>query len=141
MIRKFEKEDLEEILKIEKEAFPKSPYSRFTFLYFAKNYPDNFLVYVEKTTGKIIGYIIFYDEGEGHIASIAVLPGYRRKRIGTKLVEEVLKVTKGKAMVEVRKSNEIAINFYKKLGFSLRYVIQMYYGDEDALVMVREGEE
>jgi len=33
MIRKFSFSDLEDILGIEKEAFPKSPYSRFTFLY------------------------------------------------------------------------------------------------------------
>jgi len=129
------------ILGIEKEAFPKSPYNRFSFLYYASIYPDNFLVYVYKDTGmglkKIVGYIIFYPEG--HIVSIAVDPAYRRRGIGTELVEEVLKRTKGTARVEVRESNEVAKKFYTQLGFTVQTVIPEYYSDEDALVMVRTG--
>jgi ribosomal-protein-alanine N-acetyltransferase len=129
------------ILGIEKEAFPKSPYSRFIFLYYAHIYPDNFLVYVytDPETGlkKIVGYIIFYPQG--HIISIAVDPAYRRRGIGTELVEEVLKRTKGRARVEVRESNEVAKRFYTRLGFAVQAVIPEYYGDEDARVMVRTG--
>ena len=139
MIRKFKLSDLATILGIEKGAFPKSPYNRFIFLYYAHIYPDSFLVYVYKDleTGlkKIVGYIIFYPQG--HIVSIAVDPPYRRRRIGTELVEEVLKRTKGRASVEVRESNEVAKKFYTQLGFTLQTVIPEYYGDEDALVMVR----
>ena len=141
MIRKFKLSDLATILGIEKEAFPKSPYNRFSFLYYASIYPDNFLVYVYKDTGmglkKIVGYIIFYPEG--HIVSIAVDPAYRRRGIGTELVEEVLKRTKGTARVEVRESNEVAKKFYTQLGFTVQTVIPEYYSDEDALVMVRTG--
>jgi ribosomal-protein-alanine N-acetyltransferase len=139
LIRKFKISDLATILGIEKEAFPKSPYSRFIFLYYASIYPDNFLVYVYKDTetglNKIGGYIIFYPHG--HIVSIAVDPAYRRRGIGTELVEEVLKRTKGTARVEVRKSNEVAKKFYTQLGFTVQTVIPKYYGDEDALVMIR----
>jgi len=142
MIRKFSFSDLEDILGIEKEAFPKSPYSRFTFLYYASACRDNFLVYVHETKekkrmNKIVGYIIFYPGG--HIVSIAVHPAHRRNGIGTELVGEVLKRTKGKAIVEVRESNEVAKEFYKHLGFSLRTIILKYYGDEDALVMIRKA--
>ena len=141
MIRKFKRSDLEEILRIEEKAFPKSPYDGFTFLHFASAYPDNFMVYVYEDKGKslnkIVGYIIFYPEG--HIVSIAVHPAYRRRGIGTEFVEAVLKRTKGKASVEVRASNELAKKFYNHLGFSLRTIIPKYYGDEDALVMVRTG--
>ncbi|MEA2032762.1 MAG: GNAT family N-acetyltransferase [Euryarchaeota archaeon] len=141
MIRKFRILDLDAILRIEKEAFPKSPYNRFTFLYYASAYQDNFLVYVHedkrKNLNKIAGYIIFYPAG--HIVSIAVHPAYRRKGIGNELVGEVLKVTKGKASVEVRESNEIAKEFYTHLGFFLQAIIPKYYGDEDALVMIRRG--
>jgi len=141
MIRRFNWSDLEDILGIEKKAFPKSPYSRFTFLYYASAYRDNFLVYVHEDKGKglnkIGGYIIFYPDG--HIVSIAVHPAYRRRGIGTKLVGEVLKVTKGNASVEVRESNEMAKEFYTHLGFSLQVIIPKYYGDEDALLMIRRG--
>ncbi|MGB2727873.1 MAG: ribosomal protein S18-alanine N-acetyltransferase [Halobacteriota archaeon] len=137
MIRKFRRSDLEEILRIEEKAFPKSPYDGFIFLHYASAYPDNFMVYEDKGQSLIVGYIIFHPEG--HIVSIAVHPAYRRKGIGTELVAVVLKVTKGNASVEVRASNEVAKAFYKHSGFSLRTIIPDYYGDEDALVMVRIG--
>jgi ribosomal-protein-alanine N-acetyltransferase len=139
MLRKFSISDLDAIIQIEKEAFPKRPYSRPAFMYFASLYPDNFLVYVRDDTElgsrKIVGYIIFYPDG--HIVSIAVQTAYRRRGIGSKLVAEVLKRTKGTAIVEVRKSNDGAKKFYTHLGFSVRAVIPWYYGDEDARVMVR----
>ena len=136
MIRKFKWSDLEDILGIEKQAFPKSPYSRFTFLYYAAACSNTFLIYEDKkkNSNKIAGYIIFYPEG--HIVSIAVHPAYRRRSIGTELVGAVLKTTKGNASVEVRESNEIAKEFYMHLGFSLRTLIPNYYGDENALVMI-----
>ncbi len=129
---------MEAILRIENKAFPKSPYNRFTFLYFARIYPDNFLVFVHEDEDKgkslIVGYIIFYPEG--HIVSIAVHPAYRRRGIGTELVAVALKRTSGKASVEVRTSNEVAKKFYMHLGFSIQTIIPDYYGDEDAVVMV-----
>ena len=135
MIRKFRRSDLETIEEIEDKAFPKLPYNRFTFLYYASAYPDNFLVYLEEAN--ISGYIIYYPEG--NIVSIAVHPAYRRRGIGTKLVDAVLKRTGGYAVVEVRESNEAARKFYTHLGFSMYTVIPAYYGDEDAVVMVRSG--
>lgn len=139
MLRKFSIPDLDAIIQLEKEAFPKHAYSRSTFLYYASMYPDNFLVYVHDDTEgvpvKIVGYIIFHSDG--HIVSIAVRTDYRRRGIGSTLVAEMLKRTKGTAIVEVHKSNDAAKKFYTHLGFSVRALISRYYGDEDALVMVR----
>ena len=133
-IRRFNRKDLGDIMEIEERAFPKSPYSPFTFLHYALAFPKNFLVCEHE--GKIVGYIIFHSDG--HIISIAVHPEWRRKGIGTALMNKVFKRTGGKAMVEVRESNKIAINFYKKLGFVFKTRVPSYYGDEDALIMVRE---
>jgi ribosomal-protein-alanine N-acetyltransferase len=133
MIRKFRMTDLDTILQIEQKSFPKLPYDRFTFRYYARAYPDQFLVYVTGS-GRLAGYIIFYPHG--HIVSLAVHPAYRRGGIGTELVAEVVKRTGGSALVEVRRSNEVARQFYAQLGFKLRGVIRGYYADEDALVMV-----
>jgi ribosomal-protein-alanine N-acetyltransferase len=134
MIRRFRESDVKEVMEIEENSFPKSPYNRFTFLYHAKTFPDCFLVYEHK--GKVIGYVLFFPDG--HIASIVVHSAYRRKGIGTKLVKEVLKRTNSKARVEVRESNEVARKFYKKLGFKTKASIPWYYGSEHALLMVRE---
>jgi len=134
MIRKFKSKDLEEILRIEKKAFPKTPYDEPIFVYYTQIYPDNFLVYVEESSDKIFGYIIF--RPGGHIVSIAVDPMYRRKGIGTKLMDDVLKVSNGNAKVEVRESNKIAQMFYKKLGFFQSGSIIGFYDNEDAIVMI-----
>jgi len=120
------------ILSIEENAFPKAPYNRLTFLYFASAYPDNFLVYI--AGHEVVGYIIFYPDG--HIVSVAVHARYRRRGIGTELVGEVLKRTMGEAIVEVRESNEVAKKFYKHLGFAMQGIIPEYYGNEDAVVMI-----
>jgi ribosomal-protein-alanine N-acetyltransferase len=100
-------------------------------------YPDKFLVYVEESSDKILGYIIF--RPGGHIVSIAVDLPYRRRGIGTKLIKEVLKVSYGNAMVEVRVSNKIAQMFYKKLGFIGSGSIPGFYENEDAIVVIHRG--
>ena len=137
MIRKFESEDLEEILRIEKTSFPKTPYDEPIFIYYAGMYPDNFLVYMEESSDKILGYIIF--RPGGHIVSIAVDLPYRRRGIGTKFMQEMLKVSYGNAMVEVRVSNKIAQMFYKKLGFIGSSSIPGFYENEDAISMIHRS--
>ena len=135
MIRKFKSNDLREILRLEKKAFPKTPYYAPIFIYYAQLYPNNFLVYVDESSHRIFGYIIFYREG--HILSIAVDPKYRRKGIGSSLIKEVIKLLDGNAKVEVRVSNKGAQMFYKKLGFTRSGIISRYYDNEDAIVMIR----
>jgi len=134
MIKKFNLGYLKEILKIEEKAFPKTSYDVPTFLYCAELYSDTFLVYLEESSNKIGGYIIFTIEG--HIISLAVDHFLRRIGIGTQLVSEVLRRSEGKARVEVREGNKVAQMFYKKLGFTPVDVIQEYYEDEDAIVMI-----
>ena len=138
MIRKFKSKDLKEILRLEKNTFPKTPYDKHIFIYYTQIYPDNFLVYVEESSDKILGYIIFCHGG--YIVSLAVDLMYRRKGIGTKLVEEVLKVSNGNAKVEVREGNKIAQMFYKKLGFFQSGSILGFYDDEDAIVMIHSND-
>ena len=138
MIRKFESKDLEEILRLEKNAFPKTPYDKPIFIYYTQIYPDNFLLYVEESSDKILGYIIF--RHSGYIVSLAVDPMYRRKGIGTKFAEEVLTVSNGNAKVEIREGNKIAQMFYKKLGFFQSSSILGFYDDEDAIVMMRSSD-
>jgi ribosomal-protein-alanine N-acetyltransferase len=134
MIRKFKSKDLKKILEIEEKAFPKSPYDHRIFTHFAEIFPDTFLVFVKEDSEEIIGYIIF--SSTGHIASIAVDPMYRQKRIGSKLVKEALRVSNGYAQVEVRETNTVAQRFYHKLGFFQSGRINHYYEEEDAIVMV-----
>ncbi|ADL18683.1 N-terminal acetyltransferase [Acidilobus saccharovorans 345-15] len=79
----------------------------------------------------------------GHVISIAVLAEYRRKGVGSALMQEAINVLKSKYDVdaiylEVRVSNTPAINLYEKFGFEKVRIIKGYYRDgEDAYVMVK----
>ena len=133
MIRKFDVRDMKRILEIEKDSFPKTFYDKHIFSYLARC--CEFLVY--ESIGEGMGGYIIFDPKDGHLISIAVDPSHRKKGIGKNLMEEVLKKYE-RVWLEVRKSNTIAQSFYEKLGFVKTGVISNYYGDEDALVMIKE---
>jgi ribosomal-protein-alanine N-acetyltransferase len=138
MIRPFSFSDLDSILQIESQSFPKSPYDWTTFLNLHYLYPETFLVYVNTNRGRkeeeILGYIIFTQDG--HIISIAVHPQDRRKGIGTQLLQRAMKTPRlKKVWAEVRRSNQGAQSFYAKLGFQISGWVPNYYGNEDALIV------
>ncbi len=131
-IRKFRETDIHDVLAIEKQSFPKSPYSKETFLYFARTRSDSFcIVEVDNYTA---GYIIF--DASGHIYSIVVNPEYRRKGLGTKLIFHALTQVKKMVWLEVRSKNLGAILFYRSIGMKTSGKIPGYYENDDALVMM-----
>lgn len=133
-IRKFKIEDINRILEIEKQAFPKTTYTKETLLNFASTSPDTFII-IE--VGKVIvGYIIF--DLSGHIYSTVVNPQYRRKGYGKMLFIHALKCAKKSLWLEVRSKNTGAIRFYSTLGMKIIGKIPNYYGNDDALLMARE---
>jgi ribosomal-protein-alanine N-acetyltransferase len=138
MIRPFSLSDLDSILQIENQSFPKSPYHWTTFLSLHYLYPETFLVYLNASSPwkeeKILGYIIF--SGDGHLISIAVHPQHRRKGIGKELLQRAMKTSHFKKVwAEVRRSNQGAQGFYLGMGFQVTGTVPNYYGNEDALIM------
>ncbi len=90
--------------------------------------------------GRVVGFLVARaiagDEKE--ILNIAVEPSVRRAGIGRILMETVLVEGRGMAwFLEVRESNEAAINLYKTLGFSPAGRRENYYDEpaEAAIVM------
>ena len=71
------------------------------------------------------------------IVNIVVDINNRKKGIGKKLIDYVCNIFDDVdyIMLEVRSSNESAINLYKKCGFEVINVRKKYYGNEDAIVM------
>jgi len=135
-IRKFVIGDINKILEIEEQAFPKTPYTKETFLNYANRLPDSFIV-VE--SGKdIVGYIIF--DMSGHVHSTAVKTGYRKKGFGKELFAHALMCVGKKLWLEVRSKNNTAIEFYKKMDMKIVNIIPGYYGNDDALIMVLNHE-
>ena len=136
MIRPFSLSDLNSILQIESQSFPKSPYDWTTFLHLHMLHPDTFLVCcnADGMGEEIRGYIIFSQDG--HIISIAVHPHHRRKGIGARLLRRAMNVPNlQKVWAEVRRSNLGAQSFYSKLEFQIVGLVPNYYGNEDALIV------
>lgn len=135
-IREASREDLDAVYEIEKQSF-KDPYS-LDFLGFLHEVNHKTFLVGEKDGG-VIGYVIASVERDlGHIISIAVHPLERKKNIGGAIMGEVLKILKVRGVnmvrLEARQSNIEAHSFYESLGFKRSYVLESYYGDEDALV-------
>ena len=90
---------------------------------------------------RVVGYIAFEKiVDEGSIAELAVLPEYRRKGIGRKLVELMLTSCEGVRTVclEVRASNRQAKALYESVGFEAISTRRDYYDSpkEDAVIMI-----
>lgn len=140
IIRKACEEDIDSIMEIEVESFT-SPWSREAFL---KEINENKLAYylIAKIGREIVGYAgMWLILDEAHITNIGVKNKYRGLGAGNSLLEGLVQVCKIKEIeamtLEVRKSNDIAKNLYKKFGF-LEYGIRpRYYEDtgEDAIIM------
>jgi ribosomal-protein-alanine N-acetyltransferase len=134
MIRPVDPQDFQELLAIEKEAFPKSEYDLGEFWRLYQHYPQTFLVTERE---QIDGYIVF--SPDGHIISMAVALLRRRQGVGTRLIQEAITYCDRTALsLEVRVSNWGAQEFYERLGFIVRGTATGYYLDgEDALLMER----
>jgi ribosomal-protein-alanine N-acetyltransferase len=78
---------------------------------------------------------------EAHITTIATHPGYRGRGVGELMLSTLIGVAYSSqaryVTLEVRVSNTIAQNLYRKYGFSQTGVRRRYYSDnhEDAYVM------
>ena len=90
----------------------------------------------------IVGFLgTWYMHDEAHIVSVGVRSDYRGMGIGELLligaIEQAQKRRMQAVTLEVRISNHVAQNLYKKYGFEKMGVRKGYYSDdrEDALIM------
>ena len=72
------------------------------------------------------------------LVSLAVLPEFRRKKIGANLIKICKKLTFHDILLHVRVKNETAIDLYNKMNFHFIGRLENYYINpvEDAFVMV-----
>ena len=138
-----QEQDLEQVSKIENAIFSK-PWSKNDF-YKAINDSNNIYI-VAKKDNCILGYCGFWGVvGEGQITNVAVARPYRSQKIGEKMLSYLIQEGKKKGIcaytLEVRVSNEIAYNLYKKLGFLEAGIRKGFYEEpkEDARIMWLEN--
>lgn len=139
-IRRMTMDDVDGVYAVEISTFVDA-WSRDAFVSDMKNPVARYLV--AEQDGKIIGYAgawVILDES--HITNIAVLKEHRGQGTGKRLTRDLLQYLSNLgaayATLEVRRSNEVAQNLYKSLGFIQLGVRKRYYTDnnEDALLMV-----
>lgn len=139
-IRNMKITDLPQVMKIDSRSFP-SPWTKEIYEQeLLKNDFAHYFVIVHED--EIIGYVglwIVFDDAQ--ITNIAIAPEYRGKGIGEKLFAFALTYAfqRGaqKLSLEVRPSNHVAKNMYKKFGLKKGGIRKNYYPDngEDAIVM------
>ena len=127
---------IEQIFNLEKEIFKSSAFN--------KNYLDTLIkgddsfIYVYLIDDKVCGYLMILDSIDVYeILAIATVEEYRNKGIAQELLD---KIKTKDIFLEVRESNKVAINFYKKNNFKEISIRKNYYSEptENAIIMKLE---
>lgn len=137
-------DDIDGVMQIEEASFS-APWSRFAFEYDLIHNPHaHYFIFIQDEM--IVGYAgLWIFETIGHIVNMAVVEEYRHKEIASKLLVHSMKYGRTKGVkrftLEVRASNEPAINLYRAHGFVDVGIRPRYYQDnrEDALIMWTPG--
>jgi len=140
VFRDMREEDIDQVLEVEHASFT-TPWSREAF--YNELFNNKFAVYIVlEEDNKIIGYCgtwVVIDEA--HVTNVAIMPGYRGKKLGEALMNKLMSVSRemgAKTMtLEVRMTNYVAQSLYRKLGFQNGGIRKNYYSDnqEDAQIM------
>ena len=139
MIKKLTSNDIdyiEQIFNLEKEIFKSSAFSKSYLNTLIKG--DNSFIYVYLIDDKVCGYLLILDSIDVYeILAIATVEEYRNKGIAQELLD---KIKTKDIFLEVRESNQVAINFYKKNRFKEISIRKNYYSEptENAVIMKLE---
>ncbi|MCD6492853.1 MAG: GNAT family N-acetyltransferase [Archaeoglobaceae archaeon] len=137
VIRLAKKEDLDEIVEIEKLSFP-NPWN---YNYFNAALNDLLIVYEDDSSRRVLGYLVAVccKENRALIMKLAIHPRYRSKGIATKLLKTTLEMLKNmnvkEVEIDVDMMNKNAIKLYEKLGFKIARTIPMNSEDESFYTM------
>ena len=129
---------LDAVAALETACFA-APWTREGLAEELRNPQAHFLV--AEADGAVAGYIGVQEIcGEGYVTNVAVLPQYRRRGIGERLLREAIRGAKERGCdflsLEVRVGNAAAIRLYERLGLRLAGRRKAFYRDptEDALI-------
>ena len=139
MIKKLTSNDInyiEQIFNLEKEIFINSAFNKSYMETLIK--ADNSVIYTYIIDDKVCGYLMVLDSIDVYeILAIATIEKYRNKGIAQELLD---KIKTKDIFLEVRESNQVAINFYKKNKFNQISIRKNYYSEpnENAIIMKLE---
>jgi ribosomal-protein-alanine N-acetyltransferase len=149
IIHPFELKHLDQVVEINRRCLPENYPERFFRTIYAE-LPSAFIV--SEIDTQIVGYTmarlesgmshfsIFHRAKKGHTVSIAVLPAYRRQGIATRLIKEsmaaMIAAGAKELFLEVRVSNEPAVQLYRTTGYQVLKEIRHYYRDYEAAYLM-----
>ncbi len=138
--RRMTADDVEAVYAIELATFP-TPWTLDSFHYEMRENQYAHYIVAEDETG-IIGFCgMWLVIDAAQITNVAVVESARGQGIGEALMKEAIRIAREAKMdvmsLEVRVTNIVAQNLYRKLGFQDGGIRKGYYTDngEDALVM------
>jgi [ribosomal protein S18]-alanine N-acetyltransferase len=141
-LRPATQDDLPRILEIERESYPQ-PWTEASFqAELTKPYSEFLVITDDETDTVIVAYIVYWLMFEEcQILNLTVSPEHRGLGFAKQLVRKVVSVsTKGdikRIILDVRKSNQPAIQLYQSIGFTIDQVRKAFYNNgEDAYQMV-----
>lgn len=142
VIRQAEEKDIAPMAALDRVCFS-MPWSEASFAHEIKTNHLAFYL-VAEIDGALVGYAgMWAVVDEGHITNVATHPHYRQKGIASAMVALLIETSKEAGIsshtLEVRASNQSAIQLYTKLGFEAIGIRKKYYEDngEDAIIMWR----
>lgn len=137
-IRKAVNADITSIADLNKKCLPLS-YSRFEYTMFLAI--PKYIVLVAEINKVIVGYIVGESSTDNyHIMSFSVDDAYRKKGIGTSLINTI----DNNISLYVHTENTVAIAFYEKNKFTIVDTLHNYYAghlkatSQDAFKMIRK---
>ena len=139
-LRPMREEDLDDVVKIEKECFDKENRNDFLkCLSRAEVY--SYFVYV--INNEVTGYYGTMNiSGEAELLTIAVKKSWQGNGIGELMMRSVILECSlrgsTKLFLEVNENNNKAIGLYKKTGFIEISRRPKYYGNDTAIIMQKE---
>ena len=142
VFRPMRKADLKAVSAIEASAY-EFPWEPVTFSDCLK---VGYCCWVGEKAGRVVAYgILTVGAGESHIMNVCISPEEQGRGYGRLMMEKLMEVAKGHRaemmILEVRPSNQRAVNLYLDLGFNQIGTRKGYYparnGREDALVLAR----
>ncbi len=139
-IEPMREQDIPRVTEIERASFP-TPWPPDAY---HREIRENRTAYyiVARVGEEVVGYAgMWVILEEAHVTTIAVDPKWRGRKIGERLLAALIEEAQRRGArwvtLEVRKSNRVAQQLYRKYGFREVHVRKGYYTDngEDALIM------
>lgn len=142
-LREADEDDLPELLRVDREAFPEDPYPYFVLRQLVDVHAGRLLVLADGP--RLHGYVLYVTSHDRHgswVMSLGVTRDQRGRGLGRRLMREVLRRLRAEGVREARltvePANAPAIMLYRSLGFDAGDGIRRdYFGPgEDRVVML-----